>query len=913
MKITTSFRYMLLFILFSTANVLFADSQKIIISEFMAINSNGITDEDLEHSDWIELYNNTENTIDLQGWYLTDDAANLKQWQFPSITIPKGGYLLVFASGKNRIDPAKSLHTNFKLSGSGEFLAISEPDTTISASFSPMFPTQRQDISYGFFQGQPVFFSTASPGVENVAGSLPFAPTFSATRGFYNSPFSVTLSIPGGTGSIYYTTNGTRPTATTGTLYTTPINISTTTPLSAITINASGVSSEIITNTYIFLTDVLKQSTAPVGYPTNWKQAASSTAIKPDYEMDPDVCNSTDYKNLMEPALKAIPTMSIVTTISNLFSDVNNATTGGIYIYTGKPSGVGVDWVRPTSIEYFDPVSAKNFQANCQLKLHGGNSRNPANALKHGFELVFKASYGPSRLNFDLYEEKNSAKEFNSLILRGGYNYSWALMSQTTASHIDQRLKAQYLQDPWTKNTQLAMGHLSGREKFVHLYINGLYWGLYNIAEDYSDDYMETYLTGTKDQFDVIKEQQYGLITTPTAGNYTAWIDFLTQVQTNNIGNNVNYQKIQGNNEDGSVNTSYSKLLNVDNYIDYMLLNYYLGNLDWDKNNWCVARNRVSNTEGFRFFCWDGETTMTAIGTNMVSASPTSNNPTKFITYLIKNADFKVRLADRIQKNMINTGGALTPSVAAARYNTLANEIDMAIIAESARWGDCSGTSILYTRNNQWMARKTDLLNNYFPYRTDTVLKQLRTAGYFPTVNAPVFTHYGGTISSAINLGMSTNTGTIYYTIDGSDPRTQITGAVNSSAKTYTSAFNVGSSITVKARAKTSSEWSAVTEATFVYSPTSGVDHPESNLIICSNYPNPFSQSTYIQIDTPDEGDLQVDIYGIDGRLVKQLFKGKSIVGNNQFEWTPENEINGIYICRITYAGQNTYLKLLKR
>lgn len=890
----------------------FAQSNKILITEFMAVNSNNIVDEDGEHSDWIEIYNNTDAAIDLDGWYLTDDATVLTKWRFPSKTLPKGGYLVVFASDKNRIDPAKNLHANFKLSGSGEYLGIVEPDLSISHAYSPLFPAQRQDISYGLFQGQPVYFTTATPGLENVFGSLPFAPNFSSTRGFFKTAFDVSLTLPGGDGQIYYTTNGTRPSQTTGTLYTAPIHITTTTALSAITVNSAGLTSEIITHTYIFLADVLNQPSTPAGYPTNWKMAASSTAIPTDYQMDAKVCNSSDYKNSMETALTSIPTMNIVTNVGYLFSDVNNASTGGIYIYTGKPNGTGVDWVRPTSIEYFDPASKKEFQLNCQLKLHGGNSRNPANSAKHGFELVFKSAYGPSKLNFDLFEEKKSAKEFNSLILRGGYNYTWTLLNNANSA---QRVDAQYIQDSWTKTTQLEMGHISGHEKFVHLYLNGLYWGLYNLCEDYSNDYMESYMNGTEDDFDVIKEQQYNPATyttaKPTAGNFLAFKDMVDQIQTNNIANNANYQKLQGKNPDGTVNPAYSKLIEIDNYIDYMLINYYLGNLDWNKNNWCVGRNRISNDAGFRFLCWDAETTMTAIGTNLVTAEATSTNPAYFITYLIKNADFKVQLADQIQKQLLNSGGALTPEVAALRYRILADEIDMPIIAESARWGDCSGT--LYTKNSHWLPRKQALLTNYFPFRADTVVKQLRNAGYFPLVKAPTFTHNGGAISSTVNLGMSSNAGTIYYTLDGTDPRTSMTGTVATTAKTYTTAFSVGSSITVKARAKTSTEWSPITEATFDYSGPNALHNALDEQFALSSQPNPFNESTRIQLNLPYDTDLQLDILAVDGRLVKQLFNGKAKFGANQFNWTPTNTENGMYICRISIDGRKSYLKLMKK
>jgi len=910
MKITTRIASCLIIVLLALPIGLCADTNKIIITEFMAVNSNSIVDEDSEHSDWLELYNNTDAAIDLNGWYLSDNASSLKEWQFPSVSIPKGGYLLVFASGKNRTDPAKNLHTNFKLSGSGEFLAVSEPDSTISFSFAPAFPAQRQDVSYGLYQSQPVYFTTATPGAENVFGSLPFAPNFSQKRGFYKAAFDVTLTLPGGDGQIYYTLDGTRPSKTTGTLYTAPVHITTTTPLSAITINTSNLSSEIITNSYIFLADVLKQPTNPAGYPLKWSvdPTVRNIAIPSDYAMDPNVCNSAEYKDQMEAAMTSIPVINIVTTPGFLFSNVNNANTGGIYIYTGKPNGTGIDWVRPTSVEYFDPASGKEFQLNCELKLHGGNSRNAeTNSLKHGFEFQFKSLYGPSKLNFNLFDEKGAANEFNSLVLRGGYNYSWALLGTAYASHVEGRLKAQYLQDPWTKVTQLEMGHPSSHQKFVHLYLNGLYWGLYNLSEEYTNDFMESYMAGKEIEFDVIKEKQ-----TVTSGTITAW-NALNSQMTTSLSNNVNYQKVLGKNADGTVNTAYSNLLDVDNYIDYMLLNYYLGNLDWNKNNWTVARNNVTNQSGFRFFCWDAETTMTELKTDLVTADGDDANPAGLIKYLMKNADFKVLFADHVQKQMINTGGTLTPETAAQRYNELAAHIDMPIIGESARWGDCNIIDKLYTKNEHWLPRKQDLLSNYFPLRTDTVIAQLQRKGYFTTIDAPVFTHPGGTISSAISLGMNSNKGTIYYSLDGTDPRAPMTGAVAGSAKTYATAVPVGSSITVKARAKSGSDWSPVTEAVFSYSDVNDVEAVAGNLLSSGNRPNPFSDQTQIYFTLPQAGIVQVDILGIDGRLVKSLFRGTALSGYNQLQWSPADNQGGIYICRIRFEGVNHYLKVMRK
>jgi hypothetical protein len=120
------------------------------INEFMALNDNGLDDEDRDESDWIEIYNAGEELVDLGGWYLTDDVDNLTQWEFPNVTLAPDAYLVVFASGKNRRDPLRELHTNFRLNGDGEYLGLIRPDDrTVVSEFSPQYPKQAPDISYG--------------------------------------------------------------------------------------------------------------------------------------------------------------------------------------------------------------------------------------------------------------------------------------------------------------------------------------------------------------------------------------------------------------------------------------------------------------------------------------------------------------------------------------------------------------------------------------------------------------------------------------------------------------------------------------------------------------------------------------------------------------------------------------------
>jgi len=120
------------------------------ISEFAAVNEGPLRDEDGDESDWIELHNAGTNTVDLGGWYLTDSASNLKKWQFPSTNLPPNGYLVVFASGKNRRVPGAPLHTNFRLDGAGEYLALVRPDgATVAFAYSPRYPPQVGRVSYG--------------------------------------------------------------------------------------------------------------------------------------------------------------------------------------------------------------------------------------------------------------------------------------------------------------------------------------------------------------------------------------------------------------------------------------------------------------------------------------------------------------------------------------------------------------------------------------------------------------------------------------------------------------------------------------------------------------------------------------------------------------------------------------------
>ena len=214
-----------------------------VISEFMADNETVLADGDGDFSDWIEIYNPTGSAINLNGYYLTDDAADLTKWQFPSTSLASGGRVIVFASGKAPAGPAAELHTNFKLSKGGEYLALVAPDgITVLHAFAPSFPEQTGDISYGILGGnvaQVQFMAVPTPGnVNDNTLPAPGPVAFSLPSQTFTGSISVALTSGTQGATIYYTTDGSQPSSTHGAMYSTAISIGSTTHLRAVAVLA---------------------------------------------------------------------------------------------------------------------------------------------------------------------------------------------------------------------------------------------------------------------------------------------------------------------------------------------------------------------------------------------------------------------------------------------------------------------------------------------------------------------------------------------------------------------------------------------------------------------------------------------------------------------------------------------------
>jgi hypothetical protein len=534
-------------------------------------------------------------------------------------------YLVLFASGKDRGTAQDELHTNFKLNSGGEHVSLHSPDGSVVSEFGVAgsdYPEQFPNISFGATAGGPRYFHPPTPGAANGPGQLGIVSDVhvSVARGFFDAPLEVEMSTAMEGAVIRYTVDASTPTETHGTVYSEPLPISTTTTLRVAAFQDDFVPSDIETHTYLFVGDVAQQGNNPSGYPRTWVGNAGSGSIPGDYEMDPEITQHPAYADLVGDSLRALPTISIVTDIDNLFDRSR-----GIYM---QPERHGVEWERRASVELILPDGSEGFQEDAGLRIQGGASRLPTKSPKHSFRLLFKGIYAAPTLNYPLFGA-NATDEFDTVILRAGFNQSWIHHNTFLG---DNRGRAQFVRDQWAKDTQLAMGHVAAHNSYAHLYLNGLYWGLYNPTERPSGSFGAAYLGGDKDDYDVINSEEL------VAGTPEAWqrLKQFTKVPI-----------------DAAKFKDVSALLDIDGFIDYMILNHYGGNLDWDNHNWYALGRRDEDAK-FRFFAWDSEFFFNGLDDQKVSSR--SGTPGQLLANLMKFTPFRQEFTAHAERHLFGTG-----------------------------------------------------------------------------------------------------------------------------------------------------------------------------------------------------------------------------------------------------------------
>lgn len=697
-----------------------------------------------------------------------------------------------------------------KLEPGGNILAIHAMNRDRSNGDFLIIPElHMQTAGSGTYRlGEYRYFATPSPLEVNGAGyaGLVADTKFSVNRGFYDQPFEVALATDTPGATIRYTTDSSAPSEANGTVYSGPIAINGLTTLRAAAFKADYLPTNVDTHTYLFFAEVLRQPASPPGFPTTWGGENGENLIPADYQVDPDVVNNPVYTGRLLSALTSIPTVSLVTNTEYMFDRYT-----GIYSNNSMRDAPGETlWERPVSVELMYADGRKGIQVNAGVQMQGGTSdQNWGSGWKCdklSMRLVFKDAYGPAKLVFPVYAD-TPVERFNTLNLDAHMNLTWI--------HPDagQQLMGQYVRDSFMADLQNRLGSVGPHNIFVHLYINGLYWGIHELHERPDEDFAADYFGGEPEDYDVLKHNRNTAVNGDTVA-YNAMM---------NLAN-------AGLADAAAYKTIGEQYLDIDNFIDYMITNFYGANEDWAHQNWYATRSRKPGGL-FRYHSWDAEHVLKSnVNYNSIAdaASDGIGAPTWLHLRLAANAEYRLRFADHVHRHFFN-GGQLYVDPArpnwdpahpernrpAALYMKRIAEIDPAIIMESARWGDNRRPSLPYTRDVEWMNELNRLLNSWLPQRSAIVMGQLTTAGLYPNVSAPVFSQHGGYYPPGFSLTMSPVDGTLRYTIDGTDPRLA-GGAVAPAAVLYAGPIPLNGVVHVKARRLVGGVWSALNEAVFI-------------------------------------------------------------------------------------------------
>ena len=675
---------------------------------------------------------------------------------------------------------------------------------------------------------QPYFFKQPTPRTANsTPTTLGFLAdtTFSVKRGIYSTAFTLNIGCATPGSSIVYTTDGSMPTETNGTVVppATPaspglasILINKTTPVRAFARQLGYTSTNVDTSTYIFLSSVLAQPINPPGWPAAGNTINSQIL---DYEMDPEIVNNANSaiggNTAVRNSLMALPSVCLTLPVSAL----TDASTG-IYV---NARGDGFEWEREGAIEMLnDPNTVeKGFHAHCGIRIRGGYSRDASNP-KHGWRIFFRSEYGDGKLKYPIFFGDDTATDtFDKFDLNSSQNYSWSFGGD--AQNV-------FIRDQICNDMQLGTGSLSQHNRYIHLYINGLYWGVYGIQERPEAAFASSYLGGTSSDYDVVKQDVNGYVTIATDGDLNAWQElwnksracyFINKDQNPNgsphaytqTEKNAAYFKMMGLAADGVTPTSDPVLLDPDELINYMMIIFHSGNNDAplsnflgnnNPNNYYGLRDRRGG-HGFFFVAHDSEHTFEASAAGVDRTGPWNNPLTgSWTNFLYSNPQFthqdvrvnkeyQMRWADMVYKHLIDPRGTLSVAANQARVTKRATELEPAMIAESARWGDSKVAAPLTIVN--WRNAK-DGLFNFLPARNAVLIAQLqqdkdpeRTDRLYPLINPPTLSPLGGTFAGPLNVDISSDPFVAsYFTVDGPDPR-RIGGSVDPAAQI--SAFTV--------------------------------------------------------------------------------------------------------------------------
>jgi hypothetical protein len=559
---------------------------------------------------------------------------------------------------------------------------------------------------------------------------------------------------------------------------------------------------------------------------------------------------------------------------------------------------------QPVSVELISPDGTEaGFQINAGIKSHGS-----LDSAKQSLRLLFKGKYGATKLTYPLFAD-SSVTEFDSLLLVNDGNDSFAGSTATEQNNIT------YSRSAWLRASQSAMSNLGAHDTYVHLYLNGLYWGLYNVVERPDSSFMASYLGGEKEDWFVA--DQGG----PLGNNERT--DRLSDLFTLlNLS-----RRVGGNTEQlTQIYNEVAASLDRAQFSDYLILNWYTGVEPGAEDDWYVGirrqdamgrRGKIIIGENSEIFRSDG----LEMAFGETDSYSTSTTKALFDT-LMQDPDFKMQLADRMYGHLFNDG-ALTDTNAQSRWQQLYADIDQAILAELARWGDANGETS--PTQEEWLQAGDEVLAQ-MEGNADRLIAQAREAGYYPQFDPPTLSLDGGLVEAGFTVTMalppSCQDCTIYYTTNRSDPRLPVTGEVMPDAMAYSTPVMLTSSTQLKARVfnpavtDTTQRWSALQEATF------NVMQQDYKLRITEVMYNPMSGDDYEFIELKNVGNNAVNLanISIDEGIRFSFPPNTPLLAPDEFavlvsnpeafaERYPEVAISGAYEGHLSNKGEKIVLR----
>ena len=578
-----------------------AASPDVLITEVQAANTRTVADDQGRYSDWIELHNPTDTPVSLLGYTLTDDPAAPTKWPLPTTTLAPGAFLVVWASGLDQVT-AEGWHTSFRLSRGGEYVGLFGPDGQVvdEVTFGP----QEADVSLGrletvFDQWVPFLFPT--PGAANT--------TRHRRRALPDAP---PVEVTPGSGRFAG--------PATVQLYT-PV------PGSLLYYTLDGADPTVDGQEY----------TAPL--------AVTETTVLRAVALDegaPVSAVTTATYLVGEPS--GLPVLSLVTDPAHLWDEAT-----GIY---ANPEKRGQRWERPVTVAWLSPEGEPDFSVGAGLRIHGYTSRR---LPKKSFRLYFRGEYGPRELAYPLFGME-PGQTYDRLVLRAGYNDQWSCTGCSGGEPV-------YVRDQLVRNLHGAMGQVVPQGRWVVVYLNGAYWGLYNLTERIDDAFLATHFD-TSEWYAI---SATGEITPGSAHRWYLVADWLIGADLRAA---AQYEQAV-------------KQLDIENFTGYFLLNVRAQNRDWPRWNRIVARPRGGPDTRWRFIVWDAEATFERDENTFERVVVGGTRLGQVLASLLQNAQYRAYFIAQIKRHL---AGALDTESVRARLAALAAELRPEMAAEAARW-----------------------------------------------------------------------------------------------------------------------------------------------------------------------------------------------------------------------------------